>query len=59
MKPQDANRYTAIMVVSQRARQLIDGAEPVVETKAQKPVTMAIEELEAGKIKWRYKDSLN
>lgn len=59
MKPQNANRYTAIMVVSQRARQLIDGAEPVVETKAQKPVTMAIEELEAGKIKWRYKDSLN
>ncbi|HHT42022.1 MAG TPA: DNA-directed RNA polymerase subunit omega [Firmicutes bacterium] len=43
------------MVVSQRARQLIDGAAPVLETKACKPVTVAIEELEAGKISWEYK----
>ncbi|HBG09898.1 MAG: DNA-directed RNA polymerase subunit omega [Limnochordia bacterium] len=52
--PQKANRYEAIMVVSQRARQLIDGAEPVMETKARKPVTIALEELEAGKIEWEY-----
>ncbi len=45
------------MVVSQRARQLIDGAEPVMETKATKPVTIAIEELEAGKIQWEYKQT--
>jgi DNA-directed RNA polymerase subunit omega len=55
LKPQKANRYEAIMVVSQRARQLIDGAEPVMETKACKPVTIALEELEAGKIKWESK----
>jgi DNA-directed RNA polymerase subunit omega len=55
LKPQKADRYTAIMVVSQRARQLIDGAAPVLETKACKPVTVAIEELEAGKISWEYK----
>ncbi|HPT83739.1 MAG TPA: DNA-directed RNA polymerase subunit omega [Limnochordia bacterium] len=57
MKPTRANRYEAIMVVSQRARQLIDGAEPVMETKATKPVTIAIEELEAGKIQWEYKQT--
>ncbi|NLM40707.1 MAG: DNA-directed RNA polymerase subunit omega [Firmicutes bacterium] len=54
---QKANRYEAIMVVSQRARQLIDGAEPVLETKACKPVTIALEELEAGKIEWEYKQA--
>lgn len=55
MKPaHKADRYTAIMVVSQRARQLIDGAEPVVETKATKPVTIAIEELRAGKLEWQH-----
>lgn len=58
MKPaNEANRYTAIMVVSQRARQLIEGAEPAIETKSLKPVTIAIEELKAGKLEWeRYKE---
>lgn len=48
------NRYTEIMVVSQRARQLIDGAEPVLESSSTKPVTIAIEELRAGKIDWEH-----
>ncbi|NMB00985.1 MAG: DNA-directed RNA polymerase subunit omega [Firmicutes bacterium] len=42
------------MVVSQRARQLIDGAEPVLESSSTKPVTIAIEELRAGKIDWEH-----
>ena len=55
MKPaSEANRYTAIVAVSQRARQLIDGAEPVIESRAMKPVTIAIEELRAGKIQWKH-----
>lgn len=60
MKPaNEANRYTAIVAVSKRARQLIDGAAPVREGDARKPVTIAIEELEAGKINWKQnKDGL-
>lgn len=56
MKPgTENNRYTAIIAVSQRARQLIEGSQPVLEGEAKKPVTMAIEELEAGKITWKQK----
>lgn len=55
MKPtSELDRYTAIVAVSQRARQLIDGAEPVIECKSTKPVTIAIEELKAGKIQWKH-----
>ena len=55
LKPaHEANRYTAIVAVSQRARQLIEGSEPVIESKAAKPVTIAIEELRAGKIQWKH-----
>jgi DNA-directed RNA polymerase subunit omega len=48
------DRYTAIVAVSQRARQIIDGAEPVIECKSKKPVSIAIEELKAGKIEWKF-----
>lgn len=55
MKPaSELDRYTAIVAVSQRARQLIDGAEPVIGCKSTKPVTIAIEELKAGKIQWKH-----
>lgn len=48
------DRYTAIVAVSQRARQLIDGVAPVVECRSKKPVSIAIEELKAGKIQWKH-----
>ncbi len=55
MKPaSEANRYTAIVAVSQRARQLIDGREPVIECRSTKPVTVAIRELREDKIKWKH-----
>lgn len=50
----NADRYTAIVAVSQRARQLIDGMESVIECRSTKPVTIAIEELKAGKIQWKH-----
>ncbi|MDI9413415.1 MAG: DNA-directed RNA polymerase subunit omega [Bacillota bacterium] len=46
------NRYDAIVAVSKRARQLIERSEPVLESGTKKPVTIAIEELHAGKISW-------
>lgn len=49
----EANRYTAVVAVSLRARQLIDGYQPVIEAHATKPVTIAMEELDAGKIHWK------
>ncbi|MFT8038233.1 DNA-directed RNA polymerase subunit omega, partial [Salmonella enterica subsp. enterica serovar Enteritidis] len=41
---------------SKRARQLIDNAEPLIETDSKKPVTIAIEEALDGKITYIRRD---
>lgn len=45
------SRYSIVMATSKRARQLIAGEEPLVDTKQAKPLSIAIEELNKGKIK--------
>ena len=45
------SRYSIVMATSKRARQLIAGEDPLVVTKEEKkPLSMAIEELNQGKI---------
>ncbi|HHZ02846.1 MAG TPA: DNA-directed RNA polymerase subunit omega [Tissierellia bacterium] len=36
--------YSLVTIISKRARQIIDGAKPLIETKTIKPVAVAIEE---------------
>ena len=50
----DSN-YRYILVAARRARQLQNGAPPLVETNATKPCRIAAEELEADKVKWETK----
>ncbi|MFG6367996.1 MAG: DNA-directed RNA polymerase subunit omega [Lachnospiraceae bacterium] len=45
------SRYSIVMATSRRARQIIAGEEPLVNTKQTKPLSIAIEELNEGKIK--------
>jgi DNA-directed RNA polymerase subunit omega len=45
------SRYSIVMATAKRARQLIDGEEPLVDTKETKPLSIAIEELNEGKLK--------
>ena len=46
------SRYSIILTTSKRARQIIDGQKPLVDAKvAQKPLSIAIEELNNSKIK--------
>lgn len=46
------SRYTIVIAAAKRARQLVDHAEPLVsDTKVDKPVSIAINELYQGKIK--------
>ena len=46
------SRYSIVMATSKRASQLIAGEEPLVSTKnATKPLSVAVEELNQGKIK--------
>lgn len=46
------SRYSLVLATSKRARQIIGGAEPLVEGAAgKKPLSVAIDELYKGKVK--------
>ena len=45
------SRYSIVMATSKRARQIIAGEDPLVDTRQTKPLSVAIEELNKGKIK--------
>lgn len=45
------SRYSIVMATSKRARQLIDGDEALASAKSNKPLSIAVEELNQGKIK--------
>jgi DNA-directed RNA polymerase subunit omega len=45
------NRYSLIIMASRRARQIAAGAEKLVDTDSTSPVTIAAEEIAAGKVK--------
>ena len=41
-------RYTLAVEASKRARELIDGSAPLIDTKETKPLSIAIEEIKRG-----------
>ena len=43
-------RYTLVVEASKRARQLVDGAEPLTEVEEQNPVSQAAKEIYLDKI---------
>ena len=46
------SRYSIVLAAAKRARQIIDGAEPMVENpKCNKPLSIAVEELVNGDVK--------
>lgn len=46
------SRYSIVMATAKRARELIDGSIPLVDTKeGEKPLSIAIDELNQAKIK--------
>ena len=45
------NRYALVIATSKRARQIAAGAKPKIEEEGEKPVTVAAEEIAAGKVK--------
>lgn len=47
----DSN-YRYVLVAARRARQLQNGAQPVVPTHSRKPCRIAEEEIQAGMVKW-------
>jgi DNA-directed RNA polymerase subunit omega len=47
------SKYTMVIVAAKRARQLMGGARRRIETKSDKPVTVALEELAAGVLQYQ------
>ena len=46
------SRYSIVMATAKRARQIVDGDEPLIEKKKKKkPLSIAVEELNQGKIR--------
>ncbi len=45
------SRYSIVMATAKRARQIISGEEALVSAKGAKPFSVAVEELNQGKIK--------
>ena len=46
------SRYSIVMAAAKRAREIIDGSEPMVAVKAvDKPLSVAIDEMSQSKIK--------
>ena len=45
-------RYTLAVEASKRARELIGGSMPLIETKEAKPLSIAIEEINRGLISY-------
>ena len=45
------SRYDVCVMVMKRARLIIDGSKPLVESKAKKPCTLALDEIMAGKVR--------
>lgn len=41
-------RYTLVVEASQRARELVDGAEPMLNAEGMKPLKTAVEEINRG-----------
>lgn len=49
-------RYSLIVEVSKRARQLVAGAEPLIATAETKPVSIAVREVDQGLITYERAD---
>ena len=45
------SRYSIVMAASKRARQLVAGAEPLIDKPGAKPLSVAVDEIYAQKVK--------
>lgn len=45
------SRYSIVMATSKRARQIISGEQPLINATGKKPLSVAVEELNQGKIR--------
>ncbi|MDF2839646.1 MAG: DNA-directed polymerase subunit omega [Clostridia bacterium] len=46
------SKYTLVVAVSKRARQIVDGQPKLTKTASNKPVTVAVNEIAEGKVSY-------
>lgn len=46
-------RYTLVVESSKRARELVGGAQPLIDAKDKKPVSIAVDEINRGLLTYR------
>ncbi|MHB2017274.1 MAG: DNA-directed RNA polymerase subunit omega [Candidatus Xenobia bacterium] len=46
------SKFALITIVAKRAKQLVSGSRPLVDTPHQKPVSIALDEIAADKVKY-------
>ena len=49
-EPVISSRYSVVMATAKRARDIIAGAEPLVYAAGKKPLSIAVDELNSGKL---------
>ena len=49
-EPLVQSRYSIVIATAKRARQLIDGAEPLVDVDCPKPLSIAVDEVYKNKV---------
>ncbi|MBS4539732.1 DNA-directed RNA polymerase subunit omega [Clostridium sp. D2Q-11] len=50
------SRYTLVLLVSKRARQLVEGSDPFVDVNSTKPVSIALHEVAEDKVTYTRPD---
>lgn len=50
-EPVVSSRYSIVIATAKRARQIIDGDEAMVEGNEKKPLSLAVDEINQGKVK--------
>lgn len=51
------DKYSIVSITSKRARQIISGSKPLIDIEANKPLTIAINELDEDKLDYEKKDN--
>ncbi len=49
--PVVTSRYSIVHATAKRARQIINGSQPLVDTESKKPLSLAVEEFNDSKVK--------
>ena len=51
-------RYTLVVEASKRARELVDGGQPLIDAKDMKPLKVAVEEINRGLLTYERDEDL-